>query len=97
VAENFVTGYALGLQVDHIDKNKSNNNYTNLEWVTPQENVVRRYNKNYICTHIDGTVVLTRNLKQFAIERDLSQGNLQQVATHKRKQHKGWRVEISNL
>lgn len=32
-------------QVDHIDKDPSNNVLTNLRWVTPSENVLARYNK----------------------------------------------------
>lgn len=28
------------IQVNHIDKNRKNNNYKNLEWVTPRENTV---------------------------------------------------------
>lgn len=35
-------------QVDHIDKNPSNNNCSNLRWVTPSENIQYRY-KSYLC------------------------------------------------
>ncbi|XWV24555.1 mg457 protein [Tupanvirus deep ocean] len=32
-------------QVNHIDKNRSNNYYKNLEWVTPQDNVIHSHGK----------------------------------------------------
>lgn len=30
--------------IDHIDRNKTNNHFSNLRWVTPQENSNNRYN-----------------------------------------------------
>jgi hypothetical protein len=39
VAENFCEGYKAGLEVNHIDGNKQNNNCENLEWVTRSENI----------------------------------------------------------
>jgi hypothetical protein len=44
VAEYFCDGYFDGAVVNHIDANKTNNHYTNLEWVSQKENV----NKSYI-------------------------------------------------
>ena len=39
-----------GMYVDHIDGNKMNNHYTNLEWVTPKENSVRASKNGLINT-----------------------------------------------
>lgn len=36
----------MKLTIDHIDGNKLNNHYTNLEWVTVDENIRRSYARN---------------------------------------------------
>ena len=43
VGKYFVDGYFEGAIIDHIDRNKHNNHYTNLRWTTQQVNVVRSY------------------------------------------------------
>ena len=43
VAALFVPGYQEGCVVDHIDGDKSNNMFTNLEWVSRSENNKRAY------------------------------------------------------
>lgn len=39
VAKAFITNHENKEEVNHIDGNKQNNTYTNLEWVTRQENI----------------------------------------------------------
>lgn len=39
VARNFIGPYPEGKQINHIDENKTNNNLSNLEYVTPSENM----------------------------------------------------------
>ena len=46
VAFMFVGGYKKGLVVNHKDGNKTNNLYTNLEWVTHKENTQHALNHN---------------------------------------------------
>ena len=38
VAELYCSGYFEGAHVDHIDCNRTNNHYTNLQWCTPEYN-----------------------------------------------------------
>ena len=43
VAKHFVEGYQEGFVVNHIDYNKTNNFYKNLEWITQEDNI--KHNK----------------------------------------------------
>ena len=52
VAEYFVDNIQNKPIVNHIDGNKMNNVYTNLEWVTHSENDIHAFNNNsgpYCC------------------------------------------------
>jgi hypothetical protein len=44
VAEYFISPKKDNLQVNHIDGNKANNDFRNLEWVTPSQNTKHAYN-----------------------------------------------------
>lgn len=43
VADQFLKGKKEGLQINHIDGIKTNNNVSNLEWVTPRDNSIHSY------------------------------------------------------
>ena len=45
VALAFCEGYKEGLEVDHLDGDKTNNRSDNLEWVTRRENVQRSWDR----------------------------------------------------
>ena len=48
VAEQFICERPEGLVIDHIDRNKLNNDFTNLRYITQEENMKNqdRYNPN---------------------------------------------------
>jgi len=48
VAEHFIYNPDDKPEVDHIDRNKSNNNVNNLRWVTKSENKINRNTHNMI-------------------------------------------------
>lgn len=59
VALYFCKGYSSELVVNHIDANKKNNYYKNLEWVTIKENVNKGYITSKKCaTRNYNTVIL---------------------------------------
>jgi len=47
VAEVYCPGYFEGAHVDHIDNNKLNNHYTNLQWCTKEYNHQKGDKINY--------------------------------------------------
>jgi hypothetical protein len=61
VAMHFLINKENYETVDHIDANKKNNHYTNLEWVTNAENSRRKVEKRL---HIFGERIYTNKLKE---------------------------------
>lgn len=53
VAAAFCEGYEECLQVNHLDGNKSNNYYKNLEWVTRSENMIHAFRNGLVGKEID--------------------------------------------
>lgn len=52
VAELYVDGYQENLEINHIDGNKLNNEWTNLEWVSKQQNIQHFFSE--LCKRTDG-------------------------------------------
>ena len=48
IAETYLPDFEEHLQVNHIDRNRANNNVSNLEMVTPQQNTRHYHNLDMI-------------------------------------------------
>lgn len=83
--------FEQGMEVNHKDKNRSNNCAENLEWVTHLENVLHSSPKDYVFFSPDGVRVEIHNLKQFCKDNGLHDGCMHAVNSGERKQHKGWK------
>lgn len=105
VALHFVDGYEEGLTVNHIDEDSSNNEASNLEWLTQMDNYLHSidkiqaairasthtYNvKGYLLTSSCGDVKEVYNLNAFCRDNNLDQSAMYKVMSGKYKQHKGF-------
>ena len=95
VVEAFIGAIPEGLEVNHKDKDKSNNTLDNLEICTKLYNVEYSCAKHYIATHESGEVVEVFNLNKFCHERGLSSGKMTEVAQGKWSQHNGWVIRYA--
>jgi hypothetical protein len=66
-------------EVNHIDENKQNNHYLNLEWCTQQYNVEYSQSKKYKIIFPNGNIQTVFNLNKFCKENNLDSSNLNQT------------------
>lgn len=76
--------------VNHKDRNKSNYDLSNLEWMTRIDNVKDGLMKKYTFISPDGALVTFTGLAEFCRNNDLTQANMSKVLAGERPHHKGW-------
>lgn len=82
--------------VDHIDDDKTNNDISNLQLLSPGENVAKSKQKEYLFISPEGLNVRIINMRKFCRENGLSDANMIAVAKGRANSHKGWKLYDSN-
>ena len=106
VAKSFVDNPDNKPQTNHIDNDRANNYYKNLEWVTNKENLYYSHEQGrqiwpktpIVAIHtITGEERYFPSQHQAARELGLNQGNINNVLreTRKEKTYKNWRFEYA--
>ena len=99
VAEHFIENPDNLPQVNHIDGNKKNNDYRNLEWVDSFGNQRHRVDslgrgiKKYEVTHPDGSVEIVHNLAEFSRRVGVNRAQFANVIRGYRETAHGYRVK----
>ncbi|SPP13284.1 HNH endonuclease [Pseudomonas phage GP100] len=93
IYEAFVGPIPPGWTVDHIDDDKTNNHYKNLQVLTAEDNAIKGNAKHWLVVNPEGQLVEVYNLRQFCRDNGLHQSHLYRVIKGhpKYKAHKGWR------
>lgn len=93
VYEAFVGPIPEGMTIDHIDGNKLNNHYSNLQLLSREENTIKGNAKVWKFVSPEGVLTEVYNLSEFCRENGLHEGHMRYVHYEKphHHQHKGWR------
>lgn len=94
VAETYIENPNNLPHINHIDEVKTNNHISNLEWVTPMQNVVHS-NCRWIWkieNIITGEIIETINLSEFSKSNNLNYSNLHKTLMGKITHYKNHKI-----
>ncbi len=93
VYETWVEDIPEGMSVDHIDNDKLNNHYSNLQLLSMEDNARKGNARNWKFVSPTGVIVEVYNLKAFCRDNGLHKSHMYSVHNEhpSYKQHKGWR------
>jgi len=94
IAEEFIPNPDNLPQINHIDKNRSNNSIDNLEWCNSQRNVEHSLAKTFIIENKNGEKFEVFNLSKWCKENNLHMQNLHGTMSSKYRQNwsQGYRI-----
>lgn len=92
VAEAFIPNPLNLPEVDHDDRDKTNNNVSNLKWITSQGNKERALAKTYYIEVVaTGEIIKVYNLLKWCRDNDIHCSSLNHTKSGQ-DQHKGFRL-----
>ena len=74
--------------VNHIDNTRTNNHFSNLEWVTPKENNLHSMSKKTYCYLFDGSLEKIYEYMGAAVADGYNRGHVGSCASGNIRQHK---------
>lgn len=91
VAKKFIPNPLNLPQVNHKDRNKKNNHFTNLEWCTNQENCEHALGKTYkLKNRHTGEIIEVFNLNKWCKENGLHSSSMNRMISGERKYYNVW-------